>query len=485
MVRYRISIIARTPLTEQRAVTSSETNNMTSVLGGITPLKGALRSVIKLANKRQAQSAISSITASAPRLNWREGAADGRNFRRFLLLGGLGGIRYSSGDAADKFGELFDLIGDDDLHHDNMVDASHRKAHWDKMFNDLKSYVAVNGDTLVPRTYPDNQQLGSWVDNQRQAYRMRLEAEELGGKKRDNTDGNECSARDAADERVEKLNSIGFVWNLYDRTWNMRYEELKEYVAEHGDSLVPWNYTENESLGLWVVKQRRNFKVRQLGVDSREAILSNERIHKLDEIGFIWDVFEAQWFERLQELKAYKQNHGDTLVPKNAGLLGRWVNTQREEYTRYQKIKEMMKEKWRDVEVLDDKAREEKERFIRRGTGMTEKRIELLDAEDFVWDVHAHVWELRFQELKNFVALTVHAVIQERKGGTYDPLARWASAQRQNYRKHQSGEHTTLTEEKIQKLNSIGFVWNTKHERSTISVKRQSRGKRTVTVKTS
>ncbi|KAL3822745.1 hypothetical protein ACHAXA_001010 [Cyclostephanos tholiformis] len=462
---------------------------MTSVSGCASQLKGTLRSVFKpigaagplkysiLINKRPVKYAISSNLAGAARASRYN---DGCNTQRFFSLSGSWEIRSSSSDAAGKAGELFDVFDDDDnITCENMVEASRRKAHWDRMFNDLKSYVAVNGDTLVPRIYPDNQQLGSWVDNQRQAYRMGLEAKALGEKKLDHSDGNKYYARDAASERVEKLNSIGFVWNLYDHFWNMRYEELKEYVAEHGDSIVPWNYAKNQSLGLWVVKQRRNFKVRQLRVDSGEAILSKERIDKLNAIGFIWDVHEAQWLERLQDLRVYKESHGDTLVPKMYPaniLLGRWVNTQRLDYTRYQKIKEF-KEKWSDVEVVDYKVREEMERLMSRGTGMTEKRIQLLDAEGFVWDAHAHVWESRFQELCNFVALNGHAVIQERKGGTYDPLARWASTQRQNYRKHQTGKHTTLTEEKIKKLNSIGFAWNTKGESSIISAKTQPRAK--------
>ena len=49
---------------------------------------------------------------------------------------------------------------------------------WDTMFQLLKEYKARHGDTLVPATYPDNPSLGHWVDNNRQAYRMRLEFEE-------------------------------------------------------------------------------------------------------------------------------------------------------------------------------------------------------------------------------------------------------------------------------------------------------------------
>ena len=77
---------------------------------------------------------------------------------------------------------------------DETVKDSHRRKHWDSMFNALKLNKAVHGNTLVPATYPDNQQLGNWVDNQRQAYRMRLESEEFCKKKLDNPNGNGYNA---------------------------------------------------------------------------------------------------------------------------------------------------------------------------------------------------------------------------------------------------------------------------------------------------
>ncbi len=44
--------------------------------------------------------------------------------------------------------------------------------------------------------------------------------------------------------------------------WNKRYKELKEYVAEHGNAVVPKIYSKNQSLllGFWVAKQRNDFK---------------------------------------------------------------------------------------------------------------------------------------------------------------------------------------------------------------------------------
>ena len=340
---------------------------------------------------------------------------------------------------------------------DDMVEGLSRKDHWDRMFAALKSYKSIHGDTLVPATYPENPQLGNWVDNQRQVYRVYSE----------NIDN---SSNDAVtDDRIAKLNSIGFVWNLYDHTWNTRYEELKEYVDKHGNALVPWNYAENEKLGSWVALQRRNYKSRQQqakksgGDMSRcEVFLSESRKNKLDAVGFVWDVYEAQWFERLEELKGYRREFLNTNVPKFCPmypLLGRWVDKQRLDYSRYQK-KKNIEEKWRGVDVLDKEVEEEIKRLNNLHTGMTEDRIRLLEAEDFIWDAFAYSWDLKFEELQCFAALNGHANVREtRKGDATIPLARWATTQRKNFVKYQNGEPTSLTEEKIERLNSVGFCW--------------------------
>ena len=77
-----------------------------------------------------------------------------------------------------------ELSSEDNKHNDNQNvpsnETSTRKTHWESMFQALKAYRAVHGDTLVPATYPDNPQLGNFVDNSRQVYRMRLEFEESG-----------------------------------------------------------------------------------------------------------------------------------------------------------------------------------------------------------------------------------------------------------------------------------------------------------------
>lgn len=67
------------------------------------------------------------------------------------------------------------ILSEDNKHNDNnnvstssVSESSTRKTHWESMFQALKAYRAENGDTLVPATYPDNPQLGNFVDNSRQ-----------------------------------------------------------------------------------------------------------------------------------------------------------------------------------------------------------------------------------------------------------------------------------------------------------------------------
>jgi len=334
------------------------------------------------------------------------------------------------------------------------------------MYQALKDYRAVHGDTLVPATYHDNPQLGNFVDNSRQVYRMRLECEES-GKIPDR--GYHVMM---SDERIEKLNSIGFVWNLFEHSWNTKYEELKLYAAKHGHCLVPWQCKENFQLSLWVSKQRRNYQVRKqeeskgAKPNDYEVVLSDERIRKLEDINFVFEVLEEQWYERYEELKTYITNNGDSLVPKEYTqkniLLGRWVDKQRLDHKRFMDRK-ILEEKWKDIEVSDEEIRKEIERANSLATGMTEERLQLLEEVDFVWNARDYKWNRSYLELCEFVQLNGHAHVREKVNG---PLARWVVVQRMNYKKLQNGDRSPLTEERIEKLESVGFIWQVAESKS-------------------
>ena len=125
---------------------------------------------------------------------------------------------------------------------------------WEERYDELKGYMAEHGHCNVPLL--GHGPLGNWVGTQRAVYKK----------------GNLSS------ERIQRLDDIGFDWARRPTTWDERYNELKGYLAEHGNCNVPLGHG---PLGVWVKNQRR---VRKKGS------LPAERVQRLDDIGFKWAV---------------------------------------------------------------------------------------------------------------------------------------------------------------------------------------------------
>jgi len=87
-------------------------------------------------------------------------------------------------------------------------------------------------------------------------------------------------------ERVHLLEALGFVWDRHDGAWKEKVQELREYQAKHGDTLVPCNYKSNQQLAVWVKCQRRQYK---LFLEGKPCAISEERIAELEKEGFQWE----------------------------------------------------------------------------------------------------------------------------------------------------------------------------------------------------
>ena len=101
-----------------------------------------------------------------------------------------------------------------------------------------------------------------------------------------------------------------------DANWNKKFDSLCLYKTKYGNTLVPKKYPEDQSLSYWVYNQRSKMK---------NGILSQERIQKLESIGFVWRAKEdptfreqfrerkmnpALWEHRYQELIQFKKKEG-------------------------------------------------------------------------------------------------------------------------------------------------------------------------------
>ena len=112
------------------------------------------------------------------------------------------------------------------------------------------SRFKLHQNCLVPKRCKEDRKLGTWVDTQRVQRKRMLKLGMQGGalgSKTPEKGGDESVSSEAAgtfsqkpvvgrltDERIARLDNLGFVWSLRD-DWQKHYEELKEYKKKHGD----------------------------------------------------------------------------------------------------------------------------------------------------------------------------------------------------------------------------------------------------------
>lgn len=138
---------------------------------------------------------------------------------------------------------------------------------WMKTYSKLKTFYDKYGHSSPKKSYGDKQ-LVSWVLQQR--HRKRI--------------GN------LKNKYFELLEVLRFDWNpdlskTNDVAWLSNYERLIKYKEMYGNTSVSQTNKDYKSLGKWVNDQRHQFK---------KGKMSEFRINKLNEIGFIWDAKKLQ-----------------------------------------------------------------------------------------------------------------------------------------------------------------------------------------------
>jgi len=215
-------------------------------------------------------------------------------------------------------------------------------------------------------------------------------------------------------DRIEQLNTIGFIWDLCDNSWNEHFNQLCAFKANNGHCNVSKYDAQNKSLGKWVNMQR---------VFYNKNALSSNHIQQLNSIGFVWDPLEHAWNENFDQLCVFKAQHGHCNVSENDEghkSLGMWVRSQRKSYKK---------------------------------NALSSDRIQQLNSMGIVWDPLEHAWSENFDQLCAFKAQHGHCDVSENDEGNRS-LGLWGRTQRKSYKKN------TLSSDRIQQLNSICFVWD-------------------------
>ena len=307
-------------------------------------------------------------------------------------------------------------------------------SQWNKMYELAQQYFLDHGNLEIPNNYvADNgEKLGQWIGTQRVAYKKRNISSKSG--------------KLLTDEKVIKLESIGMVWDMLDSTWNKMYELAQLYFLNHGNLDIPNNYvTDNgEKLGKWINSQRVAYKNRTLSKDeikSGQVVLSDDRLKKLEEIGMVWGVLDLRWDKMYELARRYFLEYGNLDVPMsyvalNGTRLGIWVGKNRQNY--------------------------------KKGR-LSAGRISKLESIGMIWDVSDLKWNemyiLAEEYYKEHDDLNVPKRYVTSDGAR---LGQWINLQRQAYKnkflpiEQRKGHMKPLTYEQVQKLESIGMLWDTK-----------------------
>ena len=97
-------------------------------------------------------------------------------------------------------------------------------------------------------------------------------------------------------------------------------------------------------------------------------------------------------------------------------------------------------------------------------SALTAERIRRLDDLGFTWQVRpepATTWHRRFGELRAYRAAHGNCDVPQRYRANL-PLGTWVHTQRRQYKLREGGKKNSMTREKIEALESIGFSWDAK-----------------------
>ena len=271
---------------------------------------------------------------------------------------------------------------------------------WNKGIQELRIFEAVHGSVLVPWKYETSNgfKLGNWVRNKRAAK----------------------SQGKLSSDQIKELDDLGFVWDVYDHQWQQGIHKLQDYKSNNGGVMVPQKYKtlDGFKLGMWVAQKR---------AAKSQGKLSSDQIKDLDDLGFVWDVYDHQWQQGIHKLKEYKSEIGGVMVPSrhetSAGFkLGMWVA---------------------------------KKRAAKSQGKLSSDQIKELDDLGFVWDVNDHQWQQGVHKLHDYKSVN-GGVMVPWKHETSDgfKLGMWVASKRVAKSKGK------LSSDQIKELDDLGFVWD-------------------------
>ncbi|MBF0346223.1 MAG: Helicase associated domain protein [Magnetococcales bacterium] len=264
--------------------------------------------------------------------------------------------------------------------------------YWERMFQSFARFQRHHGEDDPAKVDPDLAPLGDWMASQR---RMRISGRLEG-------------------DRIQRLDALGFVWDVEAKFERDMMRALGRFMVEQGHCNIPPDWNRPPTLSAWV---------RKLRTRKATGALTRALEVELERMGFVWDAREAAWNEMYAALETFSRHRHHCIVPdpfpENPRLL-QWVSGLRKQY---------------------------------RNDALDQEKMDRLNLLGFVWDAKAVLWEEMFVALTAFHDRFGHCLVSE--SDPHDSkLAWWVAAQR----KARAGGQ--LNERQIQRLDRLHFVWD-------------------------
>ncbi|MBF0422227.1 MAG: Helicase associated domain protein [Magnetococcales bacterium] len=263
---------------------------------------------------------------------------------------------------------------------------------WERCFARLMRWQSVHHHAWITDPFLEDPELGAWAARQRQlAQKQRLD-----------------------EGRRQRLDGLGFVWDLEAAEWQRRFEQLLQFRRLYGHAQVEAEDRRHPELSSWC-RHQRDLRQRNL--------LQEDRQQSLDGVGFVWNLEEAHWLEKFNKIKEIKLtlHRFPSLAtdPDHADCVA-WIEEQRQ---------------WRTKNRLHP------------------ARANRLNALGFIWSAKQEQWEGLFRRFLIFQRCHRHGLVPEPY--PQDPeLSGWVADQRRDWRRG------SMDQERRARLEMAGFVFD-------------------------
>ena len=259
-----------------------------------------------------------------------------------------------------------------------------------------------------------------------------------------------CSTKSKRRKKKKKAAVAGQKAREPTEKWNLLYDRLVHYHATHGGSTkIAASDKANDDLRKWLVNQRSQLNQSLTKAEEQGASLSPHLQSKIDRFEALGvDIrnsnrrlqHAARWNEMYAQLCAYKEAHGDCLVPTEKSeysKLATWIYQQQKEYRKFKEGKGNSSKLTADhVVKLNDIgfAFERREKFLS--------------------------WEERLEQLRQFKAQYGHLKVPTQ----HPELGQFTSKMRRECREFTDGKpdmkiSADTMRKRIADLTELGFVF--------------------------